>query len=109
MLILLLKMTGHAWGLQAWMDLWILNAVLVKHGQPLVTYTLLPMIREREVKRQDKIRVVARNASIPGHFPAGILHSSQTNHLVGREFSTPVLIAFPSDCDELKQRSSSSP
>ncbi len=33
------------WGPQAWIDMWILDAVLVKHGQPLVTYTLLPMIR----------------------------------------------------------------
>ncbi len=33
------------WGLQAWIDMWILNAVLVKHGQPLVAYTLLPIIR----------------------------------------------------------------
>ncbi len=33
------------WGPQAWIDMWILDAVLVKHGQPLVMYTLLPMIR----------------------------------------------------------------
>ncbi len=33
------------WGLQAWMDMWILDSVLVKHGQPLVSYTLLPIIR----------------------------------------------------------------
>ena len=33
------------WGPQAWIDMWILDAVLVKHGQPLVAYTLLPMIR----------------------------------------------------------------
>jgi hypothetical protein len=33
------------WGPQAWIDMWILDAVLVKHGQPLVAYTLVPMIR----------------------------------------------------------------
>lgn len=43
------------WGPQAWIDLGVLEAILVKHGQPLVRYTLLPMIRLAAAEEADEI------------------------------------------------------